>query len=57
VLDCDGVVDTTASPWELDRDEGYEAAFAELKRRFSAWVGQRDDVVDLDTPGGLLHGT
>ncbi len=57
MLDCDGVVDTTASPWELDRDEGYEAAFAELKRRFSAWVGQRDDVVDLDTPGGLLHGT
>ncbi len=55
MLDQDGVVDTTASRWGPESDEEYEAALAELKRRFSAWVSESDDAVDPDAPEGLLH--
>ena len=49
------MVDTTASRWEPESDDEYEAALAELKRRFSAWVSESDVVVDPDAPEGLLH--
>ena len=44
-----------ASGWEPESDEEYEAANAELKRRFAVWATRGDAVFDPDAPEGLLH--
>jgi hypothetical protein len=44
-----------ASRWEPESDEEYEAANAELKRRFAVWATRGDAVFDPDAPEGLLH--
>lgn len=44
-----------ASGWEPASDEEYEAANAELKRRFAVWATRGDVVFDPDAPEGLLH--
>jgi hypothetical protein len=41
--------------WEPEEEEDYEAANAELKRRFAAWADGKGLEVDRDGPEGLLH--
>jgi len=48
-------VDDTASRWQPESDEEYEAARTELKRRFAIWATRGDDVFNPDAPEGLLH--
>lgn len=48
-------MDDTASHWEPESDDGYEAARTELKRRFAVWATRGDDVFDAEAPEGLLH--
>jgi len=49
------VVDNTASRWEPESDEEYEAASTELRRRFVAWATRGDAVFTPDAPEGMLH--
>jgi len=49
------VVDNTASRWEPESDEEYEAASTELRRRFVAWAARGDAVFAPDAPEGMLH--
>ena len=48
-------MDDTASHWEPEGDEEYEAASTELKRRFAVWATRGDAVFDPEAPEGLLH--
>jgi hypothetical protein len=48
-------VDDTTSRWEPASDEEYEAASAELKRRFAVWATRGDAAFYSDAPEGLLH--
>ncbi len=48
-------MDDTASRWEPESDEEYEAASTELKRRFAVWATRGDAVFDPEAPEGLLH--
>jgi hypothetical protein len=41
--------------WETEDEDEYEAANAELKRRFAAWADNSGLEVDRDGPEGLLH--
>ncbi len=41
--------------WEPEHEDDYEAANAELKRRFAAWADGRGLEVERDGPEGLLH--
>ncbi len=41
--------------WETEDEDDYEAANAELKRRFVAWADDKGLEVDRDGPEGLLH--
>jgi hypothetical protein len=41
--------------WETEDEDEYEAANAELKRRFAAWADDKGLEVDRDGPEGLLH--
>jgi hypothetical protein len=49
------VVESTASRWEPEGDDEYEAANAELKERFATWAANEGLSVELDGPEGLLH--
>jgi hypothetical protein len=48
-------VDNVTSHWRPEDDDEYEAARAELKRRFTVWASRGDDVFDPDAGEGLLH--
>jgi hypothetical protein len=41
--------------WEPEDEDDYEAAKAELKRRFAAWADDKGLEVERDGPEGLLH--
>lgn len=41
--------------WEPEDEDDYEAANAELKRRFAAWADDKGLEVERDGPEGLLH--
>ncbi len=41
--------------WETEDEDEYEAANAELKRRFCAWADDKGLEVDRNGPEGLLH--
>jgi hypothetical protein len=41
--------------WETEDEDEYEAANAELKRRFAAWADDKGLEVERDGPEGLLH--
>jgi hypothetical protein len=41
--------------WEPEDERDYEAANAELKRRFAAWSDDKGLEVERDGPEGLLH--
>jgi hypothetical protein len=41
--------------WEPEDEDDYEAANAELKRRFAAWAGDKGLEVEANGPEGLLH--
>ena len=41
--------------WETEDEDDYEAANAELKRRFAAWAHDKGLEVERDGPEGLLH--
>jgi hypothetical protein len=49
----DGVVEPDT--WEPEDEDDYEAANAELKRRFAAWADDKGLEVERDGPEGLLH--
>ena len=49
----DGAVEPQS--WEPDDEDDYEAANAELKRRFAVWADHKGLEVERDGPEGLLH--
>lgn len=49
----DGAVEPQT--WEPEDEDDYEAANAELKRRFVAWADGKGLEVERDGPEGLLH--
>lgn len=49
----DGAVEPLS--WEPEDEDDYEAANAELKRRFAAWADDKGFEVERDGPEGLLH--